>query len=574
MDNFQSKIRLSIRAKLLISFVVLGLVASAFVGILTYRIISAYEMETLQKNLLAASKIGAASIDGDIHSQLHPGDEESEEYKSLVAKLTTIKDSLGLTYLYTFSRIEGDHAIFALDTDTSEEKAIIGDEYELDDNIINAFAGSASISDEPFTDQWGTFFSAAVPIYDSGNNITGVVGADISLDAVENIQRNLLILIFVTVFCSLILSVILAMVMSMRISKPISQLVSALTDINRNSGDLTQTVNIQTHDEIQVLAYETNTLLANIRDIVTKIRSTSISINNNTHEINKSIDNASQSSDVITSAIEKITEGSGRQLQDVYESGQKLQNLSDIMIVLTSNSEEIKSSSRKAESLVVDCSSVMYNLKSQAEDSAVVLSSASRTAETLEINSREIANIIEVITAISEQTNLLALNAAIEAARAGEQGKGFAVVADEIRKLAESTTMATKDISRYIDDISKQSKDTSSVMQGIVEAMTTQSSSIAHAAESISKINSAILLISSRIEEINKEITKTYDNEQAIVLLNNGIQKASELMTSSTQEVNASQEEQTSTIETIMYKLQDLNGMTEELKNAVNRFKV
>ncbi len=142
---------------------------------------------------------------------------------------------------------------------------------------------------------------------------------------------------------------------------------------------------------------------------------------------------------------------------------------------------------------------------------ASVVNDSANAIKKLAASSDQIGEIVGVIDDIADQTNLLALNAAIEAARAGEQGRGFAVVADEVRKLAERTTRATKEIADMIKGIQGE---TQSAVAAMNEGISEVDRGRELAATAGSSLN-AILEYSQRVQEMVTQIAAA-TNEQSL----------------------------------------------------------
>jgi methyl-accepting chemotaxis protein len=200
------------------------------------------------------------------------------------------------------------------------------------------------------------------------------------------------------------------------------------------AGDLTATLEVTSRDEVGKMSEALNTASRNIRDVVASIDTSA-----------ETLSGAAAGMASISSQIARSAEDVTRRTVNVATVAAQVSQSVDIA---RTGGEEMTSSIQE----IATSASAAAAVAGQAVDAA------DRTNETvakLGESSRQIGDVVKVITSIAEQTNLLALNATIEAARAGEAGKGFAVVASEVKDLAQETARATDDISQRVDTIQR-----------------------------------------------------------------------------------------------------------------------
>jgi len=221
-------------------------------------------------------------------------------------------------------------------------------------------------------------------------------------------------------------------------------------------GDFTvEDIIIPEHEELNKVGNAINTLKTRISNAITRI--------------NKISDSLSTLSQEILSASERIKDDAQKQLKNTNEVATAVEMMSVVVFDVTRNTSIAAKKARDANDLALEGGDVVaQTIEGMRRISDAVNNSAS-SIESLEHRSEQIGKIIKVIDDIANQTNLLALNAAIEAARAGEHGRGFAVVADEVRKLAEKTSSATKEISEMIRSIQEETNSSVENMRKVTE---------------------------------------------------------------------------------------------------------
>ena len=216
-------------------------------------------------------------------------------------------------------------------------------------------------------------------------------------------------------------------------------------------GDLTAHLDADHDDAIGQLYAGFNRAVATIRELLGRVRQT--------------VEATAQTVERITSSTEELAAGVQEQSLQATEVAAAVEEMTCTIIENAKNAQHTASTASANGQAAEAGGAVVQQTVEKIREIADIVSTSAQTVERLGASSEQIGEIVSVINESADQTNLLALNAAIEAARAGEQGRGFAVVADEVRKLAERTTGATKEIATMIKGIQAETDEAVTAMQ-------------------------------------------------------------------------------------------------------------
>jgi len=293
---------------------------------------------------------------------------------------------------------------------------------------------------------------------------------------------GLVMLLFVVVICAVAWWIIQTQVV-----RPLSSLALHLQDIAEGEGDLTHRIEVNGRNEIDEVGIWFNVFIGRIEDIVRQVGEHATTLGQAATEL-------AASARETAGQAEQQQEQAGRIAATMGQMSSAVQEISHTTQSAAVDARKAEESAQ-AGGLTVQStvSTIGQLLKANQETSAKI--------EELGRSSDAIGKIVNVINEIAGQTNLLALNASIEAARAGEHGRGFAVVAGEVRRLAERTSIATKEIDETVR----------AIQQGTGEAVEAMRSSMGHVQSGVTSANSAGEALTSIIlgsESVQKMVTQ------------------------------------------------------------------
>jgi methyl-accepting chemotaxis protein len=330
--------------------------------------------------------------------------------------------------------------------------------------------------------------------------------------------RTMQIHMYIFLFISCLIVAFIGSMVAGKIARRARDISAGMMDIAQGDADLSKRLPVLSTDEVGEIASWFNSFVANLEEVITKVKNSSVHVDTATQEVAAGAQGLSQATQEQASSIEEVAA-----------------TIEQMTSSIKHNAENASDGRQKATDMVR-----MANQSGDAAQELVVGMSEISAA------SKKIGDIIVTVNEVAFQTNLLALNAAVEAARAGEHGKGFAVVAEEVRALAQRSADASRQIKALIEDT--------------VGKISAGDIMVKKSGESLEQIIKHIQELSQVMEEI-----AAASSEQA-----SGVDELNRAIT----QIDTTTQQNATTVEELASTSDSLSNEAQDLATTVARFKV
>ena len=472
------------------------------------------------------------------------------------------------------SSVVSDNTLAAFVTADGRETIVAGDEDRTFDEAVftgedfwnDAMNGSEENGSEYVTFNGRKQLFVYSKVGDTGTMVCCVIPESDILTSVTAIK----VLTFAFVIVGTIVALLIGLYTAGGIAKATGEFSRSFRKVAK--GDLTAELKLKRQDEFGVMADDTNEMIGRIRGLVTDVAGFGHAVSDAAEELSDAASYISDSIRNVSTAMADMDAGVVSQVQDTENGYHQMEDFAESINEVSKKAEVIGSVAKTTKELVEEGSTIVGDLKLQSLSTAELTETIFTDIEELEHKSADIGSVIETINGIAKQTNLLSLNASIEAARAGTAGKGFAVVADEIRKLADQSVLAVKDIEEIIKNIQNQTRKTAASAGDAGEMLKSQSKALNGTVDMFGKVGSQFDELLREINVILDSMHAITENKDRVLDTIKNIAAVTEETSASTTTVKDTVQAEVSAVEALSVRAEELTAKAKELENAIQMF--
>lgn len=579
MKKYWHKLSLLQKNVLLTVLVILTLVGS--MGALSFNMFQSSMMSIFERQSFETGDAVLNQLDLEIVKDVakNPTAQRVKKEKLTEQLDKAIKDmkSVGQTYV-TGAKLndKAELQIVALDTKLANTVSVKPGEYyeqptywmKTYDKVIQTKQAQMT---EVYEDELGFWVTILEPVTDENKNIIAIVAADLEASIIPLTKKNFMIQGLLFIIISLTIAITIQIFISRNSLSPLKDLQEGLRKVGE--GDLSIKLN-ERSDDIGITNTYFNNTIKKFNSIIDKVRQTAEQVSTFSQELSVSTKENSIAFKEIASAITGLNLGAHSHEYVVQKCLGIVQEMESKMKEIKGDAKQVGNALEDMDQHSVEGKDLIKKIVNQMKRIKYTVQDVSSSIYALEVRSKEIHEILTVITTISNQTNSLALNASTESSCAGEMGEEFSGVADEVRILAERTEASARDIAKLIGETQAEAERAVRSIQKSSKEVESGITLVQSSGAFFEKISESAQSVTNQIKANSSNSRDVLENSQSIVQAVNELSHIANTYECSSSNVEISMKEQEMYVQDIAELANSLNWISQELQELIGGFKI